>query len=341
MLAKMVSAGKTALDLTWGKVSGAEGYDVFTCECNRYNYQLAETVPAGKSRKMRWTGLTTGKSYKAYVRAWKTADGRKQYIGKASPTVHAIPGGSSKAYTNPKSVTVKKAEVTLQPGKTHTIEAAMKGVNASLPVLDHGSALRYFSTNRNVAAADSAGKITAKAAGSCVIYVLADNGIHAAVKVKVSREALEETEAEYNGGIYRLNKAKTAAVFAGPADRDAKKLTIAGTVKIGGKSYRVKEIAAEACQDMPNLQSLVIGKNVEKIGKKAFRGCGKLKTVTIRTGKLTDAGIGENAFGKNAKKMTVKCPASMLKKYRKWLIRKGIPKDAKWETGDGSLSPVS
>jgi len=37
-----------------------------------------------------------------------------------------------------------------------------------------------------------------------------------------------------------------------------------------------------------------------------------------------DKNIDADAFGKNAKKLTVKYPKKMLKKYQKWLMKKGV-----------------
>ena len=79
---------------------------------------------------------------------------------------------------------------------------------------------------------------------------------------------------------------------------------------------------------MKKLDTLVIGKNVEKIGAKAFYDCGKLKNVTIKTENLKEKNVGADAFGKNAKKMTVKCPKSKVKTYKKWLAKKGVAKTA-------------
>ena len=109
----------------------------------------------------------------------------KTYIGKASPTIHAITGGYTKKTANPKTVTVKASRVTLLTGKSSTIKASVKGVKSGRKVLAHVKPLRYYSSNRNVATVSSAGRIRAKGAGSCTIYVLANNGVRAAIKVKV------------------------------------------------------------------------------------------------------------------------------------------------------------
>ena len=109
----------------------------------------------------------------------------KTYIGKASPTIHAITGGYTKKTANPKTVTVKASRVTLLTGKSSTISASVKGVKSGRKVLAHVKPLRYFSSNRNVVTVSSGGKIKAIGAGTCKIYVMANNGVCATVKVTV------------------------------------------------------------------------------------------------------------------------------------------------------------
>lgn len=45
--------------------------------------------------------------------------------------------------------------------------------------------LRYYSSDRNVATVSDSGKIRATGKGACWIFVLANNGVSASVKVKV------------------------------------------------------------------------------------------------------------------------------------------------------------
>ncbi len=189
-----------------------------------------------------------------------------------------------------------------------------------------------MSNIQEVKGVSSNGVVSARHTGRCVITVFANNGVSAKVTVNVTREAPEETEVVVSGGIYRLNKTKTYAVFAGVEDKTITKLTIAGTVKIGGKSYRVKEIAASAGKGLSKLKRLTVGKYVEKIGKKAFCNCESLKTIILKTEQLANAdAIGPEAFAGGAEKPTVRCPKSMLKQYTKWLKKKGLPKGTVFE----------
>ena len=176
--------------------------------------------------------------------------------------------------------------------------------------------------------------MTAKNPGSCVIYVMANNGVRAEVKIRVTRSKVPAAKTVYKGGIYRLNKAGTAAVFVGPEKKNAARLAVADTVTIDGKRCPVTEIADAAGHGMKQLKSLTIGKNVAIIGKRAFDHCPALKTIVLRTEKLKSAGsIGENAFANGAGAPKVKCPAKRLKKYSAWLRKKGLPKDAVFSAG--------
>jgi len=58
-------------------------------------------------------------------------------------------------------------------------------VKSGRKVVAHERALRYYSSDRNVATVSASGKIKARGRGRCTIYVIANNGIRASVKVKV------------------------------------------------------------------------------------------------------------------------------------------------------------
>jgi uncharacterized protein YjdB len=82
-------------------------------------------------------------------------------------------------------VTVKASSVTLAPGKSSTIKARVTGVKAGREVLAHVKLLRYYSSNRNVATVTDEGRIKATGVGRCTVYVVANNGVRARVKVTV------------------------------------------------------------------------------------------------------------------------------------------------------------
>ncbi len=94
--------------------------------------------------------------------------------------------------------------------------------------------------------------------------------------------------------------------YAGPADKNITKVTIPSTVVINGQSYKVTSIAKNAFKGCKKLKYVTIGSNVKTIGNGAFSSCSKLMKVTLATNaKLT--GIGNKAFYKctSLKKITL------------------------------------
>ncbi|MBR6222543.1 MAG: leucine-rich repeat protein [Lachnospiraceae bacterium] len=106
--------------------------------------------------------------------------------------------------------------------------------------------------------------------------------------------------------------------------KSAKTVTIPNTLKYKGVTYKVTEIKANAFKNNKKLKKIVIGKNIKKIGKNAFSGCINLKTITIKTTKLTKKNVGKDAFKNINKKATVTVPKSKLKDYTKILNAVGV-----------------
>ena len=96
---------------------------------------------------------------------------------------------------------------------------------------------------------------------------------------------------------------------------------------------KVKTIGKNAFYGCKKMTSATIGKSVSKIGAKAFYGCSKLKTVKIKTTKLTAKKIGSKAFSKTPKSMKVTIPKKKFKTYKSMLIKKGVNKKAKFKKG--------
>ena len=99
---------------------------------------------------------------------------------------------------------------------------------------------------------------------------------------------------------------------------------IPDTVAIKSKIYLVTEIAAGAFKNSKKLKEITIGKNVKKIGAKAFYNCKSLKKIKIKTKKLTQKTVGKKAFGKIHKKATAKVPKAKCKAYKKILKARGM-----------------
>ena len=137
-------------------------------------------------------------------------------------------------------------------------------------------------------------------------------------------------KATISGSQYKVTAVKgTRTVQFTKGKKNAKKIVIPSTVKVSGKSYKVTTIAKNALKGNKKLTKLTIGANVKKIGANAFRGCSKLKSIIVKTKKLTKSKVGANAFkGINAK-ATVKVPKAKVKAYKKIVKAKGAGKNVK------------
>lgn len=131
------------------------------------------------------------------------------------------------------------------------------------------------------------------------------------------------TNAKTNGkGTVSLTGVKNSSVR-----KKLKKITVAPSVKIGGKNFKVTAIEKNAFKNCSKAQSAEIKANVTAIGSKAFYNCKKLKTLTVRSTKLKT--VGKNALQKIHAKAVIQVPKSKLKTYQKKLKGKGQKKTVK------------
>lgn len=126
--------------------------------------------------------------------------------------------------------------------------------------------------------------------------------------------------------------AKTVELVRGQ-NRKAANVIIPATVPVNGVDCRVVKVAANAFKGYSKLKTVIIGKNVTAIKKKAFFGCKKLKKVTFKGTAIKN--IKNSAFKNTSKKMTVKVTKSLKKNtkklaaFKKKLIRSGMTKKLK------------
>ena len=108
-------------------------------------------------------------------------------------------------------------------------------------------------------------------------------------------------------------------------------ILIDGMPTAGKKTYQVTAIASRAFVNRKKLKKVTIGANVSKIGKYAFYGCTNLKTITIKSTKLTASTVGSKAFSKIYTKATIKIPKAKKTAYKKILLKKGVTKKMKFK----------
>ena len=174
--------GKKQITLSWLKVKDADGYEAYWSYCDGgKNYKKFATVKNGKLTVTQ-KKLKNSAKYKYFVVAYKMVDGKKVYIAKSNYLHVAMLDNKQ---TNAKSVSVNKTDVVLTKKQTFTIQAKIKLENGKKKPLLHTAEFRYYTTDAKVAKVNSDGAITAKGAGSCTIYVLANNGVYKKIKVTV------------------------------------------------------------------------------------------------------------------------------------------------------------
>ena len=111
------------------------------------------------------------------------------------------------------------------------------------------------------------------------------------------------------GANYKVTSSD-AVSYKAPTQKSATGITIPATVKIGGKTYKVSTIEANAFKGNAKLKKVVIGKNVQIVGKNAFAGCTNLTTVSLGSNVTT---IGDGAFSGCKKLTKIVIPAKVKK----------------------------
>ncbi len=126
------------------------------------------------------------------------------------------------------------------------------------------------------------------------------------------------------GYKYQILSPKTngrgTVAFAG-LTKSTKKVVIKDSVTIQGAKFQITQIKDRACKNKTFITSVTIGKSVQSIGKEAFRGTKKLKTITIKSTRLSK--VGAHALKQTYSKVKIRVPKAKLRRYRALLNRKG------------------
>ncbi len=125
----------------------------------------------------------------------------------------------------------------------------------------------------------------------------------------VSGKKYKVTNAATNG------KGTVSLVGTTTAKSRLTSLNVGSTVKIGGKSFKITSIGANAFKGYRKLAKVTLGGNIKSIGANAFYGCTKLKTITIKSKYLKT--VGKKAVYGIYKKARIKVPSSKYKAYKK------------------------
>ena len=130
------------------------------------------------------------------------------------------------------------------------------------------------------------------------------------------------------GATYKVTSSSVKAPtveFLKPSAK-ATAVSIPASVKINGVNYKVTSVAAGAFKENKKVTKITVGKYVAKIGNKAFYGCTKLKTITVKTEKLKAKLVAAKAFSGVGKTVTIKVPKAKKKTYTSLFRKRGLAK---------------
>lgn len=128
---------------------------------------------------------------------------------------------------------------------------------------------------------------------------------------------------KYKKAIYKVREVNATGGTVMLVKRNSKKakFVIPAAIKSGNYTFKVTSIANKAFKGDKKLKKVVIGKNVQVIGKRAFEKAKNLRSITIKSVSLKK--VGRSAFKGIHAKAKIKVPAKKLKAYKRLLKKKG------------------
>ena len=183
--------------------------------------------------------------------------------------------------------------------------------------LSSGAQISYRSTNSSIASVNASGVVSPGTEGSTNINIkIVQNKktYNLTLKVK-SKFPKKGSKLTYQNGIYKVVK---------PAKKSKNKI-IAGTVSFAG-------LEKKSVTSFTIPEKIKIGKvtyYVTHVEKNAFAGCKKLKTLTVKTTKLTKSTVGAKAFQGIHPQATIKVPKKKRSAYKTLFKSKGAGKKVK------------
>ena len=175
--------GNRKITISWRSYEDADGYDCYWSYCDgKRSYKKLATVKAAKDR-VTSRRLDNNRRYKYFVAAYKLIDGKKVYIAKSNSLHVALKDAKA---TNAKKVTVNQTNIRLKARDTFVVRSRTRLENTNKKELLHVAAYRYYTSDQSVASVSKTGKIKALKSGTCVIYVVANNGVYGTIKVTVN-----------------------------------------------------------------------------------------------------------------------------------------------------------
>ncbi|MBP3873277.1 MAG: Ig domain-containing protein [Lachnospiraceae bacterium] len=169
-----VSWKGTKAQVTWGSVPNADTYEIYAEYCSKKQCKKISTVHGGNKltfSQLNGKKLNPKKAVKVYVEAYR--GGKK--LGR---TILGHAAGPKNKRTNAKKVKTSKSTYKLKAGKGAKIKAGTVKESKRKKLLgaNHSARYRYATSDMSVATVDKKGRIKAVGAGTCNIWVYAQNG---------------------------------------------------------------------------------------------------------------------------------------------------------------------
>ncbi len=169
------SCQEKRLKLTWKKVKGASGYQIYQYKAKTKKFIKIASV--GK-KLLSWKSRKTSKKLTFKIRAYKKKGSKKIY-SPFSYEVNAIPYKKMAKTVNAGRVKVSRSRVSLSSYEAKKVNAQIKpsrhAGNKKAKVYD--KTVRWSSTDPTIAKVDQKGNITAQGkTGTCKVYARAHNG---------------------------------------------------------------------------------------------------------------------------------------------------------------------
>lgn len=140
-----------------------------------------------------------------------------------------------------------------------------------------------------------------------------------AIKVTTAPVGTILKDVRTNGRYVVTSRKNKTVKYLGLIKKNVKTASISSKVKIGGVTYKVTSVAANALKNNRKVKKVTIGRNIKKIGKRAFYGCKNLKSITIKSTMLRAKTVGNKVFWGINNKAVIKVPKEKLKAYKKLL----------------------
>lgn len=149
VLKSVSKTGYAGIQVTWGKVAGASGYQVWRYDAASKKYALVKTITSGSTVSWKNTGLKTGRKYTYKVKAYRTVDGKKvfsAYSGTKAATPALNKPVISKLTPGKNAITVKWKQVPGANGYKIYRSTAKNGKYTCVKTIKKGGILSWKNT---------------------------------------------------------------------------------------------------------------------------------------------------------------------------------------------------